>query len=146
MISLFTEQVDLLKKKPELLAKTTYKLMQAAANAHHPHNKLIPSSDVQQLLSILTQYPLTSNNADSLHHLLAANCLSMTLRVNFNQLSENRLYATVVMHYGQIIEDVVMMLRNSQEEAFTYVKLIARGIVVSKIILKLVERTHAFVP
>jgi len=87
MITLFTEQVEVLKKKPELLAKTTYKLMQAAANAHHPHNKLIPSSDVQQLISIFTQYHLTSNNVDATHNLLAANCLAMTLRVNFNHLS-----------------------------------------------------------
>jgi len=50
------------------------------------------------------------------------------------------------MHYGQIIEDLVKEIRNLQEASFTYTKLIARGIVVSKIILKLVERTHAFVP
>ena len=82
-------------------------MLQLAARAHHPHNKLIPADEVQQLLNISVKYELTSVNVDAVHQLLAMSCLSMILKVNFNQLTENKLYAVVVMQYGQIMETIV---------------------------------------
>ena len=42
------------------------------------------------------------------------------------------------MHYGQVIEKLIEGLRNKNEDMFVYTKLIARGIVLTKIILKLI--------
>lgn len=50
------------------------------------------------------------------------------------------------MHYGQIIEEFIEKMKVPVLENFIFSKLIARVTVLSKIILKLVERTHAFVP
>jgi hypothetical protein len=86
MITLFPEQAEILKKKPELLSSIAHKLMQAAANSHHPHNKLIPASDVEQLLNIVVQYDLTASNTDAAYSLLATSCLAALLKVNFNHL------------------------------------------------------------
>jgi len=52
----------------------------------------------------------------------------------------------VVLHFGQVVENIIEKIRSEPEDLFVYSKLIARGIIVNKILLKLVERTHAFVP
>lgn len=52
----------------------------------------------------------------------------------------------VVLHFGQVVENITEKIRSEPEDLFVYSKLIARGIIANKILLKLVERTHAFVP
>ena len=65
MLPLFAQEAEIIKKKPQLLSKSTHRLLLSAAKAHHPHNQLLPAGDIQQLINIYSQTSLTATNADA---------------------------------------------------------------------------------
>lgn len=87
------------------------------------------------------------SNVAALKLLLAANALRSILAANFQHLSENKLYAAIVMTYTQCLAKLVDAQRelNSQETG-SALRFLARGYLLNEIMLKLVQKSHHFVP
>jgi hypothetical protein len=88
-----------------------------------------------------------ASNVVSLKLLLAANALRSILAANFQHLSENKLYAAIVMIYTQCLAKLVDAERGlNLEETGSSLRFLARGYLLNEIMLKLVQKSHHFVP
>jgi hypothetical protein len=144
---LFENSAEELAADPSLLNEVTDRLLKEAAKEHHPHNRLLPATFVQLLLTHIAPELLTASNADAQKHLLASCCLRNILIPNFPQLADNKLFRAVVFNYAQTLNELTRREREGLVNAEgSSLKYAARGYILNEIMLKLAQISHVFVP
>lgn len=147
MEALFDSAAEELTSDPTRLNELTDRVLKEAAREHHPHNRLLPAAFVQALLMQLGPSQITENNAQAQRYLLALNSLRGLLITNFPQLAENKLFRAITANHAQALVLIASEERRlSEEGAEARLKLAARGVVASQIILKLAQLSHTFIP
>jgi len=82
-------------------------MLKSVAKEHHPHNKLLPASFVQILLVHNSPDLLIGTNYEFQKYILSINCLRNIIITNFSNLSENKMYNTLLLNYSVSLSKLI---------------------------------------
>jgi hypothetical protein len=107
----------------------------------------LPADFIAILFSQYYPEALLGNNLTATKCLLSLNALRSIITANFTQVAENKIYSAVIMIYTQSLSKIVAEgKQGGYSEESKGLKLMARGVLMSEMMLKLIQRSHQFVP